>query len=69
MKQIKANIAVSLDGFIATPDNELDWMPQNVRTLLNKEYETTNYLLLGAIPIPVFLNIGADGRTKVKRLL
>lgn len=24
MKQIKANIAVSLDGFIATPDNELD---------------------------------------------
>ncbi|MHC8440486.1 dihydrofolate reductase, partial [Bacteroides hominis] len=48
MKQIKANIAVSLDGFIATPDNELDWMPQNVRTLLNKEYETTNYLLLGA---------------------
>lgn len=48
MKQIKANIAVSLDGFIATPDNELDWMPQNLRTLLNKEYETTNYLLLGA---------------------
>ena len=48
MKQIKANIAISLDGFIATPDNELDWMPQNVRALLNKEYEITNYLLLGA---------------------
>lgn len=69
MKQIKANIAVSLDGFIATPDNELDWMPQNVRTLLNKEYETTNYLLLGTNTYTCILNIGADGRTKVKRLL
>ena len=48
MKQIKANIAVSLDGFIATQDNELDWMPQNVRALLNKEYETAHTLLLGA---------------------
>ena len=48
MKPIKANIAVSLDGFIATPDNELDWMPQNVKALLNKEYEAANYLLLGA---------------------
>ena len=48
MKPIKANIAVSLDGFIATPDNELDWMPQNVKALLNKEYEVANYLLLGA---------------------
>ena len=36
MKQIKANIAVSLDGFIATPDNELDWMPQNVKRNLTE---------------------------------
>ena len=48
MKPIKANIDVSLDGFIATPDNELDWMPQNVKALLNKEYEVANYLPLGA---------------------
>ena len=47
MKQIKANIAVSLDGFIATPDNELDWIPQNVRALLSKEYEAAHNLLMG----------------------
>ncbi len=39
MKQIKSYIAVSLDGFIAPPDKELDWIPQEVKFLLNKEYE------------------------------
>ena len=48
MKQIKAIIAVSLDGFIATQDNELDWIPQNVRVLLSKEYEAAHNLLMGA---------------------
>ena len=48
MKQIKANIAVSLDGFIATRDNELDWIPQNVRALLSKEYEAAHNLIMGA---------------------
>lgn len=48
MKQIRAHIAVSLDGFIATQDNELDWMPENVRTLLNKEYQAAPVLLMGA---------------------
>ena len=47
MKQIKANIAVSLDGFIATRDNELDWIPQNVRALLSKEYEAAHNLIMG----------------------
>lgn len=48
MKQIKANVAVSLDGFIATLDNELDWMPENVNTLLSKEYQVAPILLMGA---------------------
>lgn len=69
MKQIKANIAVSLDGFIATPDNELDWMPQNVRTLLNKEYETTNYLLLGANTYTFIFEHWGGWPYKSKRLL
>ena len=34
MKQIKAHIAVSLDGFIATSDNELDWITSNVKSLI-----------------------------------
>ena len=38
MKQIKAHIAVSLDGFIATSDNELDWITLNVKSLIGKEY-------------------------------
>ena len=48
MKQIKAHIAVSLDGFIATLDHELDWMPQAVKSLIGKEFETADTLLMGA---------------------
>ena len=48
MKQIKAHIAVSLDGFIATSDNELDWITSNVKSLIGKEYETATCLLMGA---------------------
>ena len=48
MKQIKSYIAVSLDGFIAPPDKELDWIPQEVKFLLNKEYEMADNLLMGA---------------------
>lgn len=31
MKQIKAHIAVSLDGHTATPDYELDWLPREIK--------------------------------------
>lgn len=48
MKQIKAHIAVSLDGFIATLDHELDWMPQSVKSLIVKEYNVADTLLMGA---------------------
>lgn len=44
----KSYIAVSLDGFIAPPDKELDWIPQEVKFLLNKEYEMADNLLMGA---------------------
>ena len=40
MKQIKAHIAVSLDGHIATPDHELDWIPQSVKSQIGKEIAT-----------------------------
>ena len=45
MKQIKAHIAVSLDGFIATSDNELDWITSNVKSLIGKEYEVLSEYL------------------------
>ena len=48
MKQIKAHIAVSLDGFIATLDHELDWMPQSVKSLIVKEYDAADTLLMGS---------------------
>ena len=47
MKQIKAHIAVSLDGFIATPDHELDWIPQSVKSQIGKEIATADTLLIG----------------------
>ena len=48
MKQAKAHIAVSLDGFIATLDNELEWLPGEVKMLMGKQYATASCLLMGA---------------------
>ena len=41
MEQIKAHIAVSLDGHTATPDYELDWMPREEKEK-RKERELVN---------------------------
>ena len=43
MKHLKTCIAVSLDGFIATKDNELDWMPENVKLEISATYEPVSY--------------------------
>ena len=47
MKYLKTCIAVSLDGFIATKDNELDWMPENVKLEISAAYEQPDILLAG----------------------
>ena len=38
MKQIKAHIAVSLDGHTATLDKELDWLSNEVKAIIGKYY-------------------------------
>lgn len=48
MEQIKAHIAVSLDGHTATPDYELDWMPREVKELTAREHAAASCLLMGA---------------------
>ena len=45
MKHLKTCIAVSLDGFIATKDNELVWIPENVKKEISVAYEHTDVLL------------------------
>lgn len=47
MKHLKTCIAVSLDGFIATKDNELDWMPEKVKKEISVTYEQSGVLLAG----------------------
>lgn len=69
MKHLKTCIAVSLDGFIATKDNELDWMPKNVKKEISVAYEQSGVLLTGVNTYTYILNIGADGRTKAKKRL
>ena len=44
MEQIKAHIAVSLDGHTATPDYELDWMPREVKELAAREHAAASGL-------------------------
>ena len=48
MKQIKAHIAVSLDGHTATLDKELDWLPDEVKTIVGKHCKAAGCLLMGA---------------------
>ena len=48
MKQIKAHIAVSLDGHTATLDKELDWLPNEVKAIIGKYYLDADCLLMGA---------------------
>ena len=45
MKQIKAHIAVSLDGHTATLDKELDWLPNEVKTIVGKYYLDADCLI------------------------
>ena len=69
MEQIKAHIAVSLDGHTATPDYELDWMPREVKELAAREHAAASCLLMGANTYTTSLNTGAGGRTKANGLL
>ena len=48
MKQVKAYIAVSLDGHTATLDNELDWLPDEVKAIVGKHCLEADCLLMGA---------------------
>ena len=48
MKQIKAHIAVSLDGHTATLDKELDWLPREIKNIVGKQYLEADCLLMGA---------------------
>lgn len=48
MKQIKAHIAVSLDGHTATLDKELDWLPCEIKNIVGKLYLEADCLLMGA---------------------
>ena len=48
MKQIKAHIAVSLDGHTATLDKELDWLPCEIKNIIGKQYLEADCLLMGA---------------------
>ena len=47
MKHLKTCIAVSLDCFISTKDNELDWIPENVKKEISVAYEQPDVLLGG----------------------
>ena len=48
MEQIRAHIAVSLDGHTATLDQELDWLPDEVKAIIGKYYLDADCLLMGA---------------------
>ena len=69
MKQIKAHIAVSLDGHTATLDKELDWLPNEVKAIIGKYYLDADCLLMGANTYNYIFEHWAGGRTKANGLL
>lgn len=44
---LKAQIAVSLDGFIARKDGEIDWITKEVKESINKVYSSAETLISG----------------------
>lgn len=42
---LKAQIAVSLDGFIARKDGEIDWITKEVKEFINKIYSSAEILI------------------------
>jgi dihydrofolate reductase len=48
MKQLKANIALSLDGFIACNDGDTGWIPGHVSKAIQAEIIQADTLLMGA---------------------
>jgi dihydrofolate reductase len=47
MKQIKANIALSLDGFIAYQDGDTSWIPYSISNIIRDEINRADILLMG----------------------
>lgn len=44
---LKAQVAVSLDGFIARKDGEIDWITKEVKESIGKSYNTAEILISG----------------------
>lgn len=68
MKQIKAHIAVSLDGHTATLDKELDWLPREIKTSLASNTWKRIACSWERTPTTTSLNTGAGGHTKASGL-
>lgn len=48
MAKLKAQMAVTLDGFIARKDGEIDWIPQEVKDAIGKVYSSAKTLISGS---------------------
>ncbi|KAA6310882.1 hypothetical protein EZS27_037895, partial [termite gut metagenome] len=47
MKQLKANIALSLDGFIAYKDGDISWIPNVISSTILNDINQADILLMG----------------------
>jgi dihydrofolate reductase len=48
MKQLKANMVLSIDGFIAYKDGDINWIPKVVSNAIQNEINQADTLLMGA---------------------
>ena len=47
MKHLKTCIVISLDGFIARKDGDLNWMPGNIKKEISATYEVPSVFIAG----------------------
>ena len=47
MGKLKANMVVSIDGYMAHLDGDIDWIPKELMQKITKEYESADVLLAG----------------------
>ena len=68
MRRVRYSVAASLDGYIAGPDGEFDWIPNDPTVDFEALFARVDTVLLGRISYELVASMGADPWKKDTRV-